>query len=173
MKKIITALLILLAAAAFFTGCQATPDKPIVVQKDTEQLIDAAAKNTDNKTLAEMVKAPAKMALSVQDGSGSVTVNADADVVVPDAPGISTLRVKKHSFTQAEAGSMLQYFIGGGDFNSTYAGENDELGQSGNLWNKTKTNKVSYLSKKLLGSIPMHPSRTICSACFLRLRMII
>lgn len=125
MKRLLIILLVIVMTMSSL-GCQATPEKPVVIGKDTEQLIDAVTKNEDKKTLVEMVNAPDKMELSAQDSKGTVTVNADAEVFVPDATEISTLRVKKHSFTQAEADKTLQYFIGNSDFNNTYSGGYDE-----------------------------------------------
>lgn len=127
MKRVLTMLLSFAAAASLLAGCQPTPDKPIVIQKDTEQLIEAVKGNAEKKTLAEMVNAPGRMQFSVQDGSGSVTVNADADVIVPDAQGIATLRVRKRSFTQEEAGRVIEFFIGGNDFNARYEAGYDDM----------------------------------------------
>ena len=127
MKKVFAIWLAVIAAAAFFTGCQATPEKEIVIKKDTEQLIQAATQNKDKKSLAQMVNAPERMKLSVQSGKGDITVNADAKVFVPEARGIATVRVKKHAFTQAEADQILQYFIGSDDFKSAYAAGVDDM----------------------------------------------
>ena len=119
--KILLAIIICVALA----GCQPTPDKPVVIQKDLEQMINTATMNTDGKTLFEMVNPPDRMQLSLQDGSGNVTINANAEIIVPEAQGMSTLRVKKHEFSQAEADRVLQYFIGENLFNDSYDGEND------------------------------------------------
>ncbi len=126
MKKFFTFILTGVLTAIFLVSCQATPEKPVVIQKDTEQMIEAVKSNTD-KTLTEMVNSPERMRLSVRNGNGTVKVNADAQVLVPETDGIATLRVRKREFTQVEADKVLQYFIGGNAFNSNYVGDQDDM----------------------------------------------
>ena len=42
MKKTIGAIGTMLLVIGLFAGCQATPQQPIVIQKDTEQMIEKA-----------------------------------------------------------------------------------------------------------------------------------
>ncbi|WP_062106734.1 DUF6034 family protein [Bacillus niameyensis] len=107
-KKLITSII----TVTFLAGCQATPENPVVIQKDTEQMVNVAKTNQNNKKLTEMLNAPATLQTSVTDKSGNVVVNANAEVVVPDVEGIPTVRVAKHPFTQEEANKILDYFIG-------------------------------------------------------------
>lgn len=119
MKKMSAACLALVMLFSFLAGCQNTPEKPVVIGKDTEQLMSTAKENTD-KTLSQMLNAPDRMKLSTKDASGTVTVNADAEVLVPKANEIPTVRIKKHAFTQQEADKILQFFVGNKDFNNRY-----------------------------------------------------
>jgi hypothetical protein len=107
-----------IAAAAIITGCQATPEEQIVVQKDMQQMVEKAASEDGKKegaTLAEYLNAP-KTYTALFDGyNGSLTVNADAKVTIPDSEGISVTRVKKRYFTQEEADRMINVFLQGAE----------------------------------------------------------
>ena len=127
MRKLQISIWIILCCAVLLTACQATPDKPIVGQKDTEQLIKAVQGNVDDKTLAEMVNAPDRFVMNATDSTGTVTVNADAQIVVPDAMGMTTVRIKKREFIQAEADNIIACFIGDMDFNNRYEIGYDEM----------------------------------------------
>jgi len=107
-----------IAAAAIITGCQATPEEQIVVQKDMQQMVEKAASEDGKKegaTLAEYLNAP-KTYTALFDGyNGSLTVSADAKVTIPDSEGISVTRVKKRYFTQEEADRMINVFLQGAE----------------------------------------------------------
>jgi predicted small secreted protein len=121
MKKLCAALLALILLASVLAGCQKTPETPVVIGKDTEQLIDSAKSDTGGKTLAQMLNAPNRMELSATSGKGDVTVNANADIVIPPVDAVSITRVKERAFTQEEADRLLEYFIGDKAFNNRYA----------------------------------------------------
>ncbi len=127
MKKRIRNVLLAVTAALVLAGCQQTPEEPVVINKNTEQLIDTALKNEGKRTLTQMLSAPDKLILSVSDASGSVSVNADADILVPDAEGVTTTRIRKRSFTQTEADGILSFFAGDRDFNNRYEAGYDEM----------------------------------------------
>lgn len=121
MKK---TLLTSIITVTFLAACQATPENPVVIQKDTEQMVNVAKTNQNNKKLTEMLNAPATLQTSVTDKSGNVTVHADAEVVVPETEKIPTVRVAKRPFSQEEANKILDYFIGDNeliDENSVYS----------------------------------------------------
>ena len=125
MKKLTAMLLI---GILFLAGCQSTPEKPIVQGKDSEQLIDTAKSDASGKTIIEMLNVPDKLEVSAADGSGRTTVNANAEIIIPDVQGISITRVKERNFTQAEADRILAYFIGDSEFNDRYkAGYSSEI----------------------------------------------
>jgi hypothetical protein len=150
----LSAWLAVVVAFALLTGCQATPEQPVVINKNTEQLIDAAIRNEEKLTLAQMLKAPDRLVLSTEDGSGTVRVNADAAVVVPDAKGVSTTRIRKRSFTQAEADSVLYFFVGDRDFNTRYEAGYDEMTElllqfKANLAQETDADKRAQLEQSI------------------------
>ena len=122
---IVSALLsIVMIVACFTTACQPTPETQVVVQKDMEQM-KKVMNNPAEKTLFEMVDAPKELQLSVMNGNGTVAVNANAQVLMPEAEGITIKRVRKHKITQDEADRILQYFIGSAAFNNGFESKDD------------------------------------------------
>jgi hypothetical protein len=103
-------------AALFLAGCQATPEKEIVGQKDMEKLIEKAVAQSDtpkDASLAEYLNAPETYTVSFDGYNGDLTVNANAIVTIPDSNGISAMRVSRHYFTQEEADKMMEVFLQG------------------------------------------------------------
>lgn len=116
MKKIFTILFTIIMVATLLVGCQATPENPVVIQKDMEQLIKEATANDDaqgSNSLAEKVHAPETYTVDFDGYKGDLTVHADAKVTIPNSKGISVMRVVKHTFTQQEADKMMQAFLHG------------------------------------------------------------
>lgn len=116
MKKSLLILFVIVMVAVSTAGCQATPEKEIVIQKDIEQLIEKAIAKDDTQrgaSLAENLNAPATYTASFDGYNGDLTVNADAIVTVPDSDDISVMRVSKHCFTQEEADKMIDVFLQG------------------------------------------------------------
>ena len=116
MKKALSIIVISLLAAALLTGCQATPNEPVVIQKDLEQMIEKAVASDDTATgasLADSLNVPATYNASINGYNGDLTVNVNATVTVPDSDGISVMRIGKHDFTQEEADKMIEVLLQG------------------------------------------------------------
>lgn len=100
-------------AAALVSGCQATPDKPAVVQKDMQQMIDTATgENSSNKPV-ENVKTSEKYQTAVASSKGDVEVHVDADIVFPKQDNIPLSKVKKDTFSQELVDNMIGRLIRG------------------------------------------------------------
>ena len=107
---VVLSLLLVLSAAA---ACQATPEEPIVVGKDQQAMLDAAAQTVEPEvSLSEQVDAPAayKTELKVSD---TFKLTADAEVTVPDADGMPIIRVKAADFTQPQVDGMIKALFKG------------------------------------------------------------
>lgn len=117
MKKILFVLLAVLMALPSFTACQKTPDSPIVVGKDNEKLIEKAVASSDTP-----FSAPSRYSADepLTNQQGSLTVNVDAAVIVPNSDGLSTARVEKHLFTEAECQTYIAALFDG---QTTYSGD--------------------------------------------------
>lgn len=104
MKRILAILLSIILTAAFFTACQATPEKPVVIQKDIEQMIEKAAATDEVQApgISLMERTGAPLALNLETTEGSFTLSVDAPVSVPDAEKMPVIRVKAGEFTQEQ-----------------------------------------------------------------------
>ncbi len=114
MKKACYIIAAVLTAAALLAACQATPDKPAVVQKDMEQMIEKAAETDAAKTLGvtlrERTGAPQRF--EAEYTYGKLSVNVNADITVPDAAAIPVVRVAPADFTQETIDALWEYFVG-------------------------------------------------------------
>jgi hypothetical protein len=117
MKKISALLLCVLTTAVFFVGCQPTPEKPIVGQKDMEQMIEKAQKasetdHTNGRSLRERLDAPEILTAEISSAKGKLKVHVNADVVIPDVSGIPVTRVGMGIFTQDDVERLHATLIG-------------------------------------------------------------
>jgi hypothetical protein len=103
MKRTLAILLSLLLLAA----CQPTPEQPVVVQKDTERLVDTVVNQSPDGTASAdtvtdapgFVKSEEHYTYDYQSGNGRLTIHADADVYLPASGRISMARVRPTVFT--------------------------------------------------------------------------
>ena len=120
MKKLLC--LCLAVILVLMSGCQKTPDKPIVVQKDQDSfidkaqgdnnqnsnnqqsagqnMIDMAPESTDNTALWEMTGAPERVEYNELALNGRLNVRVDANVVLPNANAVPVLRVRAVDFSE-------------------------------------------------------------------------
>lgn len=116
MKKIFFIPLVIVMIIAFITGCQSTPEKPVVVRKDLEQMLENAEKDdteiTDGRSLREQYGVPEEYQFEMQEADSKLRVQADARVIVPDANAMRIYRVKAVDFTQEQATAFFNYFCG-------------------------------------------------------------
>lgn len=117
MKKVITILLLIAVMVFGAVACQKTPDSPIVVGKDNEKLIEKAVASNDTP-----FSAPSRYSADepLTNPQGSLTVNVDAAVIVPNSDELSTARVEKHLFTEAECQTYITALF---DSQATYSGD--------------------------------------------------
>lgn len=117
MKKVITILLLIAVMVFGAVACQKTPDSPIVVGKDNEKLIEKAVASSDTP-----FSAPSRYSADepLTNPQGSLTVNVDAAVIVPNSDELSTARVEKHLFTEAECQTYIAALFDG---QTTYSGD--------------------------------------------------
>jgi len=102
MKKIICVCLAAAMVLGVLTGCQQTPEAPIVNQKNIDVFIEKAqsSESADNSPLWEQTGAPERVEYNEMALGGRLNVQVDADVVFPDANAMPVLRVKAVDFSE-------------------------------------------------------------------------
>lgn len=120
MRKTIKNKLCLTLVAAtimtLFTGCQKTPDKPVVTQKNQEQMLDAAENGGENSSSLSAFEIPERFTGDWTGVNDCVTVHVDASIELPDVQAIPTGTVSRKSFTQEDADHVLSALIGDNTF---------------------------------------------------------
>ena len=111
MRKMLIYIFAAVFIAVFLAGCQSTPQEPIVIQKDLEQMIEKAQKTpelaaTSGISLREQTGAPETLKLESADGS--FTLSVDANVLVPDSSSMPILNVRSAVFFAADGRSVLE-----------------------------------------------------------------
>lgn len=115
MKKTISIMAAVLAAAMFFTGCQATPEQPVVIGKDMEQMLEKAQDTNppaEEQTLAEQYGIPEQLTEEWSGADGKLSIHVDAPITVPEA-AMPVVRVKAEGFSQETATALFHYFMDG------------------------------------------------------------
>ncbi len=111
MKKIflilLTAIMMLLAVA-----CQATPDEVVVVQKDTDRLIEQAQDENSGTGVSELEVPEQHYTYSKTASDGRLVINVDAPVSLPEAGKIPTAKVSEGGFSQDQVYGFFKYLFG-------------------------------------------------------------
>lgn len=113
MKRFLCYTLAAVFAMSALTGCQKTPDRPVVTAKNQEQMLNAAANGSENSSPLSALDVPKRFTGEWSGVDGCVTVQSDADIILPQAQAIPTAAVARRSFTQEDADRMLSAILGG------------------------------------------------------------
>ena len=113
MRKTLIILLSIAITMALATGCQATPDKPVVIQKDMEQMIDSAKEGDEDTVILKALDVPDIYQKDLTSAKGNVIVNVDANVVMPNTDKIPTATVDKQVFSQEIADKLMELLLQG------------------------------------------------------------
>ena len=96
---IISAVLLTLFSGCLF-GCQATPENPILVEKDSERLIEQAGKKDNGVSLSDMLALENNYQFNYMSQNGKLQIHADAFVVLPGAEAMPIFRIVATGFSQ-------------------------------------------------------------------------
>ena len=100
-KRIAGIFLAATLTASLFAGCQKSPEKEIVSNKDMDNMIEQAQDTQASTTeVAEVAKDYDTYQTDIKDDSLHVTVHADAQVDIPDTSQLSIFRVQQKQFDQ-------------------------------------------------------------------------
>lgn len=119
MQRAITILLIAILAMCILLGCQKTPESPIVVGKNSEQMLEAAQKSDDSKkyegtesvNLYDRLSAPSIYKVELTSKKGKLSVYADAQVLLPSSE-LPIVRVKPVEFTLEQVERFAKVLMG-------------------------------------------------------------
>ncbi|HOG01466.1 MAG TPA: DUF6034 family protein [Clostridia bacterium] len=115
MKKALS-ILLLIGTALSFAACQVTPEAPIIVEKDTERMVEKA-----QQTLPpELEVLPLTKRYSIKEHldkevslfEGKLIIRVDADVVVPAVDTLSITHVVPANFTQETVSALFEALCG-------------------------------------------------------------
>jgi len=92
MKKIIIALL---AALLLLSACQPTPEAAVVVQKDTDRMVEQAANMENGQTLSDLSIPEGRYVLDNEAAGGRLKIHVDTKVRKPD---VGSIPIRKAAF---------------------------------------------------------------------------
>lgn len=118
-KMVAILLTAVLLVTCFTTACQPTPEKPIVVGKDQDKMLEQLVQTPNAAgeeappafSIADM-QVPENYTFSTTGADGKLTVSVDAPVRLPDADILPTAKVVPGRFTQEMVSAMLDYLFG-------------------------------------------------------------
>lgn len=117
MRKTLPIFLAVVIIATSLGGCKATPDEPVVKQKDLEQMIDTAVSDMqlDGESIDEstFILPEYYTTEPLHNAQGTLTVNIDAKVIASYIGDMPTARVAKHLFTEEEAARFVETLFEG------------------------------------------------------------
>jgi beta-lactamase regulating signal transducer with metallopeptidase domain len=127
-RALVLAVATLMLAMSVLTACQPTPEEPVVMNKQgslVSAVLESAApensaapKNSavpteDRQSVAEQIgETGGHMTLSLQPND-AVTINVDADIVMPEYNHIPMVRVKPSNFTAEQFDAFINQLTGG------------------------------------------------------------
>lgn len=115
MKRAISLMAAMLAAALLPAGCQPTPEQPIVMQKDMEQMLEKAQDTQSpgqEQTLAERYGIPERLTEEWSGADGKLSIRIDAPITVPEH-AMPIVRVRAEGFSQETATALFHHFMDG------------------------------------------------------------
>ena len=144
MKRILSLLLLACLVLGLLTGCQKTPDTPVVIQKDQEQMLQTAEQGKDNSALLAALEVPERFTGDWTGVNDFVHVTADAEIILPNADKIPTGSIGRRDFTQEDADNLMRVLLKG---NTLY----EELGMT----KQQALERLEQLQAMQRGEIPV------------------
>ena len=112
MKKRIAILLITIMAIGA-AACQPTPEKAVVVKKDTERMIEQAAQPSNGAAIDDVGIPEGRYTFSAEGLNGRLRINVDAEIEAPAAQAMPIVRVERGGFSQEIVTKVFNYFYAG------------------------------------------------------------
>ena len=120
MGKAISIIVAVLATAMLFSGCQTTPDEPVVVGKDMEQMLEKAQDETPQRdeslggsALSDRLNVPEVYQVADEYYDGRLSLHANAQIQLPEANQIPSVRVSAGEFDQDRVNALYDVLVEG------------------------------------------------------------
>ena len=94
------AILLCMAVTFGTAACQPTPEKAVVVKKDTERMIEQAAQPSNGAAIDEVGIPEGRYTFSAEGLNGRLRINVDAEIEAPAAQAMPIVRVEQGGFSQ-------------------------------------------------------------------------
>ncbi|MEF9988298.1 MAG: DUF6034 family protein, partial [Christensenella sp.] len=88
------------------TGCQTTPDKETVKQKNNGQA-EKIIEDSESGTILSNYSVPSVISDNFKSDTNKLTVNIDADVIIPDVDMILVVVAERAEFSQERAAQIM------------------------------------------------------------------
>jgi len=110
--KRFTAILLSIFTLFTLTACQPTPEAAVVMQKDTDRMVEQAVGDGESAALPlrEQLAAPNMMNVTAEEDG--FTILAHASVILPETDAIPLITVKAGSFSQELTNRLWDLLIG-------------------------------------------------------------
>ena len=97
-KKVIVVLLFLISLLTF--GCQSTPKEEIILQKNTDTMLQKAISSNTSVKVNDMIRLPNNQYIEKQIVSNNerITIRIDANIVIPEVDTIPIMKIVRGSF---------------------------------------------------------------------------
>ena len=122
MKKIFIVTWLAILAVIFFTACQATPEQPVVMQKDLEQMIEQGMEQKSTASTEPVEEGMDYSELCVHYGvperfqkdftDQGVAVHADIAIELPETTAIPMAHVEAAKFSQEQVYALFNALCG-------------------------------------------------------------
>ena len=107
------AILLCMAVAFGAAACQPTPEKAVVVKKDTERMIEQAAQPSNGAAIDDVGIPEGRYTFSAEGLNGRLRINVDAEIEAPAAQAMPIVRVERGGFSQEIVTKVFNYFYAG------------------------------------------------------------
>ena len=119
-KKMLTLVLTAGLLTSIFAGCQETPKESIVKQKGAANIKEYQSEEDTESPLRQVLGAPEHYANQATYENGSLVIDTDAEVILPDVNFMNTYTVSAQEAGQELIDTVSQAFFDGATFYSGY-----------------------------------------------------
>lgn len=114
MKKRITVAIITGLIVGLLSGCEKTPDKSIITEKNKDNISNYESGKDTGTPIRELVNAPEHYENKFTSKDGVLTIDTDAEVIVPEVSAVDTIKVSTKDPDQEFIDTITNTFFEGG-----------------------------------------------------------